>query len=126
MSENNLAYTILLMEISSQGRHFVGIMLEFKKFKTTKFSKQYNRIGVFNKEKMAIIISCSLQFVLRPEDLKPLHDTFDVRYEPIIANTAGAAIKGSLIEKKTLECLLRKIRSSNSEKQLAKADFHIM
>lgn len=77
------------------GRHFVGIMLEFKKFKTTKFSKQYNRINVFNKEKMQIVISCSLQFILRPEDLKQLHDAYDVRYEPIITLTAGAAIKGA-------------------------------
>jgi len=77
------------------GRHFVGIMLEFKKFKTTKFSKQYNRINVFNKEKMQIVISCSLQFVLRPEDLKLLHDAYDIRYEPIITLTAGAAIKGA-------------------------------
>ena len=76
------------------GRHFVGIMYEFKKFKTTKFSKQYNRINVFNKEKMQIVISCSLQFVLRPEDLKELHDAYDIRYEPIITLTAGAAIKG--------------------------------
>lgn len=77
------------------GRHFVGVMSEFKVFKTTQFTKQYNNIAVFNKEKMQIIISCSLQFTLRPEDLKPLHDTYDVRYEPVIYVTARAAIKGA-------------------------------
>jgi len=77
------------------GRHYVGIIKEFKTFQTTKITTEYQSISVFNKEKMQIILSCSLQFVLRPEDLKLLHDAYDIRYEPIIIATAGAAIKGA-------------------------------
>ena len=82
-------------EVYLGGRHYVGIMKEFKSFTTTQITNEYQSISVFNREKMQIILSCSLQFVLRPEDLRLLHDAYDVRYEPIIIATAGAAIKGA-------------------------------
>ena len=37
------------------GRHYVGVMSEFKTFKTTQYRKQFNQIHVFNKEKMQLL-----------------------------------------------------------------------
>ena len=94
-TRNKATGTVDTSKVFFGGRHWIGVMSEFKVFNTNQFTKQYNKLEVFNREKMSIVISCSLQFTLRPEDLKHLHDAYDVRYEPVILMTAGAAIKGA-------------------------------
>ena len=81
-------------EIYFVGRHYVGVTKTFKKFNSDMHTEQYPKLSIYNKEKLEVTMTCSLQYLLRPEDLKDLHDEYDVSYKPVLRTTALAAIKG--------------------------------
>lgn len=76
------------------GRHFVGVTTTFKTFRKDVHNEKFDRLTIYNKEKIEVTMTCSVQYELRSEDLALLHDTYDVAYKPIIRSTVLAAIKG--------------------------------
>jgi len=82
-------------KVYQSGRHWIGVTSTFKKFPADFHTLDFPQIRVFNKEKLSIALSCSLQYVLREEDLYLLHDTYDLAYAPIIESTTLAAIKSA-------------------------------
>ena len=75
------------------GRHWIGIMHVFKKFPADLQTIVYNRVEIFNNEKLAVNMTCALHYKLRPDELHLLFDTYDVLFKPVIKGTALAAIK---------------------------------
>lgn len=76
------------------GRHFLGLFVEFKKFRADMHYESFKNIAIFNKEKLEVLFSCSLLYKLRPAHLSKLHDTYDLHYRPIIRSTTLATLKG--------------------------------
>ena len=75
------------------GRHFVGVDYTFKKFKADAHIEVFQKMEFFNKEKLSVTMTFALQYFLIPEELKSLHDSYDLGYRPILRNTVKAAIK---------------------------------
>lgn len=75
------------------GRHWIGVMNMFKKFPADLQTIVYNRVEIFNNEKLAVNMTCALHYKLRPDELHLLFDTYDVLFKPVIKGTALAAIK---------------------------------
>ena len=75
------------------GRHFLGVSDTFKVFKADAHILEFEELSIYNEEKIEVKMACSLQYFLRKEDLKLLHDRFDVNYQPVLSKTAASAIK---------------------------------
>lgn len=82
-------------KIYYSGRHWMGPAKTFKTFQKSVHTENFNRLSIFNKEKLEVKMTCSVHYVLRPKDLKLLHDTCDVGYKPILRTTILAALKGA-------------------------------
>ena len=75
------------------GRHFIGVDFTFKIFKADAHIEYFQKMEFFNKDKLTVTMSFALQYFLMPENLKSLHDAYDLGYRPVLRNTVGAAIK---------------------------------
>ena len=75
------------------GRHWIGILKTFKKFPADLQTVVYKDIKIFNKEKLAVTMTCALHYKLRSHDLHYLFQTYDTTYEPVLRGAALAAIK---------------------------------
>ena len=75
------------------GRHFIGVDYTFKKFKADAHIEVFQKMEFFNKDKLSVTMTFALQYFLMPEELKSLHDAYDLGYRPVLRNTVGAAIK---------------------------------
>jgi regulator of protease activity HflC (stomatin/prohibitin superfamily) len=78
------------------GRHFIGLTTEFKEFYAAAQFVKYNHIPIFTTDNLEVIISVEFQYFLIKEDLKLLHDSYDIRYQSIIVNNAKDALKNSI------------------------------
>ncbi|XP_038079063.1 uncharacterized protein LOC119746287 [Patiria miniata] len=77
------------------GHHYVGLDAEFKVFKADAHMVSLESIGVFTRDRLEVSLDCTFQYFLRPEDLKLLHDTYDLQYEDTLRNSAVDALKGA-------------------------------
>eukprot|EP00794_Sanderia_malayensis_P017302 gene17302-19034_t len=77
------------------GRHYIGVDYKFKKFKLSVHLEAFNKISIFNKDKLEVSMTCSLQYVLLPDELQSLHDSYDLDYAPVLRTTAQEAIKNA-------------------------------
>ena len=78
------------------GRHFIGLVSEFKEFYASAQFVKYDHIPIFTTDNLEVIISVEFQYFLIKEDLKLLHDSYDIRYQSIIVNNAKDALKNSI------------------------------
>lgn len=78
------------------GRHFIGPDFEFKEFYASAQYVYFGHIPIFTTDNLEVSISVELQYFLIKEDLKLLHDTFDIRYQSIIVGNAKDALKNSV------------------------------
>lgn len=78
------------------GRHFVGPDHEFKEFYAAAQYVYFGHIPIFTTDNLQVSISVELQYFLIKEDLKLLHDTFDIRYQSIVVGNAKDALKNSV------------------------------
>ena len=92
------------------GRHFLGITSTFKTFKADAHLIHFDKLTIFNQEKIQVTLSCSLQYMLRPEDLKLLHDRFDINYQPVLTKTAASAIKNTASKYSIVEYRLQRLK----------------
>lgn len=94
---------IKLDKVYTGGRHLIGPDYTFKKFEATVHYEELKKIATFTKGTadslgVAVEITCAMQYFLRPEDLKDLHQQYDLYYKPVVRTTANAAIKGRAAE----------------------------
>lgn len=78
------------------GRHFIGPDHEFKEFYAAAQFVYFGHIPIFTTDNLQVSISIELQYFLIKEDLKLLHDTFDIRYQSIVVGNAKDALKVSV------------------------------
>lgn len=78
------------------GRHFIGLISEFKEFYASAQFVKYDHIPIFTTDNLEVIISVEFQYFLIKEDLKLLHDSYDIRYQSIIVNNAKDALKNAI------------------------------
>lgn len=83
-----------LDEVYTGGRYFIGPDFTFKTFPAEVHFEEMNEIAIFSKDKVEVEITCAMQYFLRPEDLKDMHQEYDLFYKPVVRTTAIAAIKG--------------------------------
>ena len=81
-------------KVYSSGRHFIGPDYTFKKFRADAHFVELNKVAVFTKDKVEIIITCNFQYFLKKDFLPDLHEAYNVDYKPIIRSTAIDALKG--------------------------------
>lgn len=82
--------------VYSSGRHLIGPDFEFKEFYASAQYVHFSHIPIFTTDNLQVNISVELQFFVIKEDLKLLHDTFDIYYKSIIINNAKDALKNSV------------------------------
>ncbi|CAF0847232.1 unnamed protein product [Brachionus calyciflorus] len=82
--------------VYSGGRHLIGPDFEFKEFYAAAQFVSFYHIPIFTLDNLEVKITAELQYFLIKEDLKLLHDSYDVYYHQIIANNAKDAIKNSI------------------------------
>jgi hypothetical protein len=75
------------------GRHLLGPDFEFKEFYSAAQFVSFSHIPIFTTDNLEVKITAELQYFLIREDLKLLHDSYDVYYQSVIANNAKDAIK---------------------------------
>ena len=80
-------------EVYFGGRHYVGVPNTFKTYRADAHLVQLKEIKVYNKEKLEISLSCTLQYFLREEDLKVLHEKYGDSYRPVLETAIMAALK---------------------------------
>lgn len=85
--------TVDRSKVYTGGRHFIGVDYTFKIFRADAHIEAFPKIEFFNKDKLAVTMTVSLQYFLMPELLKSLHDAYDLGYRPVLRTTVGAAIK---------------------------------
>jgi len=93
-SRNKFSGSVDTSKVYTGGRYFLGLANEFKKFRADMHYERFEKVSIFNKEKLEVLFSCSLLYKLRPDHLKKLHDTYDLEYKPVIRSTTLAALKG--------------------------------
>jgi len=81
-------------KVYTGGRYFLGISSEFKIFRADMHNESFEKVAIFNKEKLEVLFSFSLLYKLRPSHLKKLHDVYDVEYRPVIRSITLATVKG--------------------------------
>ncbi len=59
------------------GLHFIGPDAEFKKFRASAHFEDFRKITIFSKDRLEMVISCSLQYFLRPHQLQGRMITLD-------------------------------------------------
>ena len=77
------------------GRHYVGVLKTFKIFRADIHTEKFHQLAIFNKEKLEVKMKCSVYYILRPEDLALLHNTYDTSYAHVLRSTVLSAIKGA-------------------------------
>ena len=85
--------TVDRSRVYTGGRHFIGVDYTFKKFRADAHIEVFQKMEFFNKDKLSVTMTFALQYFLIPEELKNLHDSYDLGYRPVLRNTVKAAIK---------------------------------
>ena len=64
----------------TSGRHLVGPDYTFKTFDADAHYEELKKIVTFSSDKVEVEITCAMQYFLRPEDLKDMHQEYDLYY----------------------------------------------
>jgi len=83
-------------KVYAGGRHIIGPDFEFKEFYAAAQFVKFSHIPIFTLDNLEVKITIELQYFLIKEDLKLLHDSYDIFYQSIIVNNAKDAIKNSV------------------------------
>eukprot|EP00794_Sanderia_malayensis_P017303 gene17303-19036_t len=90
--------SIIRSKVYFGGRHFIGVDYKFKKFRADAHIEEFSKISVFNKEKLEITMTYAVQYFLIPEELRYLHDTYNLEYRPIIRETVSEGVKNAAVQ----------------------------
>ena len=71
---------VKLDEVYTSGRYMIGPDYTFKTFSADAHYEELKKIVTFSKDKVEVEITCAMQYFLRPEDLKDMHQEYDVYY----------------------------------------------
>jgi len=78
------------------GRHFIGPDHIFKEFYAAAQFVQYGHINIYTSDNLEVSISVELQYFLIQEDLKLLHDNYDLKYQSVITGNANDALRSAV------------------------------
>lgn len=78
------------------GRYFIGPDYTFKVFQADVHFVDLENSKVFSADKLEVIIAVHFQYVIRKDELKSLHDKYDLDYKSTIESRAVDALKGSV------------------------------
>ncbi|PIK59361.1 hypothetical protein BSL78_03732 [Apostichopus japonicus] len=81
--------------VYSGGRYPIGITFNFKTFPADAHILELWNLEVFTSDRLQVSLDCALQYFLRIEDLKLLHDNYDLQYESVLEDSARDAIKSA-------------------------------
>lgn len=93
--KNKITGSVDTEKVYYGGRHFIGLAKTFKIFPFNLHTERFPYVSIYNKEKIEVTLSCSLQYALKAEDLHLLHDIYDVSYRPVLRAVILATIKGA-------------------------------
>jgi len=88
--------TINKPNVYTGGRYLIGPTGEFKEFYASAHFLSFSHIPIFTTDNLQVSISVELQYFLIKEDLKLLHDTYDISYQSKIASSAKDALKNAV------------------------------
>lgn len=71
---------VKLDEVYTSGRYLIGPDYTFKTFTADTHYEELKKIVTFSKDKVEVEITCAMQYFLRPEDLKDMHQEYDLYY----------------------------------------------
>ena len=74
----------------------IGPDYNLKKFRSAAHHVVFRSLSIFTSDNLEVEITVELQYFLIKEDLKLLHDSFDIYYESIVENNAKDALKVKL------------------------------
>lgn len=77
------------------GRHFIGVDATFKRFRSDAHIENFEKMTFFNREKLQVAMTYTLQYFLIPGELKYLHDAYGLNYRSVLRETASSAIKNA-------------------------------
>ena len=77
------------------GRHLIGPDHEFKEFYAAAQFVHYAHINIYTSDNLEVSISVELQYFLIKEDLKLLHDNYDLKYQSVVTGNANDALRVS-------------------------------
>jgi len=75
------------------GRHLIGPDHEFKEFYAAAQFVHYAHINIYTSDNLEVSISVELQYFLIKEDLKLLHDNYDLKYQSVVTGNANDALR---------------------------------
>lgn len=65
----------------TSGRYMIGPDFTFKTFPAEVHYEELEKIATFSSDKVEVEITCAMQYFLRPEDLKDMHQEYDLYYK---------------------------------------------
>ena len=71
----------------------IGPDYNFKKFRSSAHHTIFPSLLIFTSDNLEVEIIVELEYFLIKEDLKLLHDSYDIYYESIVENNAKDALK---------------------------------
>ncbi len=77
------------------GRHFIGVDFKFKAFRADAHIEKFVKESIFNKDRIEVTMTYALQYFLIPDELKNLHDTYNLGYAPILRQSVASAVKNA-------------------------------
>ncbi|XP_038072063.1 uncharacterized protein LOC119740733 [Patiria miniata] len=90
--------TVNTDEVFTTGNYFIGIDYEFKIFPADAHFVDLTSVAVFTSDRLEVRLDCTFQYFLRQEDLKDLHDTYDIQYKDILRTNAIDELKGATVD----------------------------
>ncbi|XP_031551527.1 uncharacterized protein LOC116288824 [Actinia tenebrosa] len=82
-----------LSRVYASGRYLIGPDYTFKAFPADAHFEYLKDIAIATNDKIEATVSCAFQYFLKAEDLKYIHQEYDLYYKPVVQSTANAAIK---------------------------------
>lgn len=77
------------------GRHALGVDFTFKAFPADGVYAVLNDLSVFSLDRLEVFLDVTFQYFIRPGELQPLHDAYDLQYHEIIVSRAESVIKAN-------------------------------
>lgn len=71
---------VKLDKVYTSGRYMIGPDYTFKTFSADAHYEELKKIVTFSRDKVEVEITCAMQYFLRPEDLKDMHQEYDLYY----------------------------------------------
>ena len=90
------------------GRYGLGVDFKFKAFPADAHYAQLSNVAIFSADSLELFLNMRFQYFIRPMELQPLHDAYDLQYNDIILSRAETVIKQSTLNFTTLQYFMER------------------